>query len=210
MFSQLEQILLSFADQIHLAIFSPTVSFIEEIIPPIPSPSVMMAAGIMAQIQGYGFYSLIFLAILGAVGKTVGASLVYYIVDKAEDIFASKIKKLLGITQEQIENLGARLSRNWKDYLILISLRALPIMPSSLISVGCGLLKIRFKLFAISTFFGSIIRDFIYIYLGYTGTKVAMSFFKEQATSIESIIEVTVIVLVVIFLGYLYFKRRKN
>ena len=47
-----------------------------------------------------------------------------------------------------------------------------PALEKVIISVGCGLLKVRFRLFIISTFIGSIIRDFIYIYLGYKITKL--------------------------------------
>jgi membrane protein DedA with SNARE-associated domain len=170
MFMHLEQILISYAGHIHLAIFTPVVSFIEEVIPPIPSPSVMIAAGSIAQVQDYLIYGLVLLALLGSLGKTLGASVVYYVADKMEDILSGKIAKFIGVTHEQIEFFGSHLGRGMRDYIILIILRALPVMPSSLISVGSGLLKVNFKLFVITTLIGSAIRDFIYIYLGYAGT----------------------------------------
>jgi len=207
MFSYLEHFLISYAAHVHLAIFAPIASFIEEIIPPIPSPSIVIATGSMAQVQGYLFYSLFFLALLAALGKTLGASVIYYVADRAEDILAGPISRFLGITHKQIESFGARLSKDWKDYIVLTVLRALPVVPSSLISVGSGLLKINFRLFIISTFIGSAIRDFIYIYLGYAGTKYLILFFKKTATSIESNIQLAAIVIIVIFLGFLYYRR---
>jgi uncharacterized membrane protein YdjX (TVP38/TMEM64 family) len=170
----------------------------------------MLATGYMAQIQGYLFYSLIILAILGALGKTGGAAVVYYIADKVEDLLSSKIAKFIGVTHEQIESLGKRLSKDKRDYVILTALRATPLVPSSLLSVGCGLLKVDFKLFMISTFFGSIIRDFIYIYLGYTGTRLAIHSFKNNANTIESIIQYLAVILIILFLGFLYYRRYQN
>jgi membrane protein DedA with SNARE-associated domain len=208
MFANLEQIVISLAEHMPLEVFSPVVSFLEEVIPPIPSPSVMFATGSMAFVQGYLFPGLLILTLLGAIGKTLGASVAYFVADKVEDILAGGINKFLGITHKQIESFGARLGKGSRDYIILTVLRALPIVPSSLLSVGCGLLKVRFKLFVISTFIGSIIRDFIYIYLGYVGTTVAVSFLK-KTTSTESLIQIAILFIVIIGLGFLYLKRNK-
>ena len=210
MFNFLEHFLLSSAGSIHLTIFAPMVSFIEEIIPPIPSPSVMIATGYMAQVQGYLFYSLILLAILGAIGKTCGAAVVYYVVDKVEDLLSSKIARFIGVTHEQIEALGKRLSKDKRDYVILTILRALPVVPSSLLSVGCGLLKVNFRLFLISTFIGSIFRDFIYIYVGFTGTKVVRRYFENTANTTESLVQALSIIIIILFFGFLYYRRYKN
>jgi membrane protein DedA with SNARE-associated domain len=208
MFAYLEQILISLASHIPPAFFAPVASFIEEVIPPIPSPSIMIVTGSLALVQEYPFYSLFFLAFLGAIGKTFGAAVVYYVADKVEDLLSGKIAKFIGITHEQIESFGARLGKGSRDYFILIILRALPIMPSTLISVGGGLLKIRLKLFIISTFIGSMIRNFIYIYLGYAGTTVVSSFVK-KTTSAESIIQIIAVIVIVLVVGFLYYKRRK-
>jgi membrane protein DedA with SNARE-associated domain len=208
MFAHLEQIVISLAEHMPLEVFSPVVSFLEEIIPPIPSPSVMFATGSMALVQGYLFSGLLILTLLGAVGKTLGASVAYFVADKVEDLLSKGISKFIGVTHAQIESFGSRLGRGSRDYVILIVLRALPIVPSSILSLGCGLLKVRFKLFLISTFIGSLIRDFIYIYLGYIGTTVAISFLK-KTTSTESIIQVIIVFLIIGGLGLMYFRRKK-
>jgi len=209
MFFNLEHFLISYASHVHLAIFAPLVSFFDEILPIIPSPSIMITTGAIASLQHYNYYGLLMLAIIGAVGKTLGSTILYFIVDKVEDLLAGKISKFFGITPEQIKSFGARLSQNWKDYIILTVLRALPFMPSSLLSVGCGLLKVRLKLFLISSFIGSIIRDFIYIYLGFNGTRVAIYFFKKNTISLESTIVIIVITAVLVSLGWLYYKQKK-
>jgi membrane protein DedA with SNARE-associated domain len=210
MFLHLEQLILTYAEHVHLAIFAPVVSFIEEVIPPIPSPSVMIATGSMAEVQNYTIYGLIFLAILGAIGKTCGASVVYVVIDKAEDFLFKKRGNIFGVTHEQIESFGSRLSRGVRDYFILTILRALPIVPSTVISVGCGLLKVKMKLFIITTLVGSFIRDMVYITLGYFGTKTVLNLFVENTNRVESQIQLLVVIVVLILLIYLYYKRQKN
>jgi uncharacterized membrane protein YdjX (TVP38/TMEM64 family) len=168
----------------------------------------MFATGSMALIQGYLWPGLIILIILGAIGKTLGASVAYFVADKIEDIFSGGFSKFLGINHSQIESFGARLGRGSRDYFILTILRALPIVPSSIISLGCGLIKVRFRLFLITTFIGSLFRDFTYIYLGYVGTTVAVSFLK-KTTSLESIIELLIVSIIIFILGYLYYRRNK-
>ena len=208
MFLQLEQILISLASHISLFIFAPLASFIEEAIPPIPSPAIMLITGFLASVQGYVFFSLIILCVLGTIGKTLGAWLVYFIIDKVEDILSNKFGKFIGVTHKEIEALGSHLGKGCRDYFILIILRALPVFPSTVISVGGGLLKIPLRLFLISTFVGSLIRNSIYIYLGYTGVTIAESFIKKTAT-VESFIQMGLVIALIIFLGYFYYRRFK-
>jgi membrane protein DedA with SNARE-associated domain len=210
MFLSLENILISYASKIHLWLFAPLVSFIEEVIPPIPSPSVMIATGSMAQVQNYTLLGLSILVLLGAFGKTMGASVTYFIVDKIEDLFAGKLTKYIGISHKQIEAFGQKLGQKNRDYLILIFLRALPIFPTSVISIGSGLLKVNFKLFVISTFIGSIFRNFIYIYLGFWATTAFVNIFIKSTSGIESILQIAIVSLILIFLAYLYWRRGKN
>lgn len=208
MFESLEIFLISLAEHIHLAIFSPLISFLEEIVPPIPSPSVMIVTGSLAKIQGYFMVGLLILTLLGALGKTFGAIITYFIADKVEDLLAGKMKSWIGISHEQVESFGKHLGWGIRDYVVLIFLRALPVIPSSVLSVGCGLLKINFKLFIISTFFGSLIRNFIFIYLGYTGTEIFISLFKDTTNSIESFIKLFMVIVIIILLIFLYFYRK--
>jgi membrane protein DedA with SNARE-associated domain len=210
MFLHLEQILLSLASYIHLALFAPVASFIEEIIPPIPSPAVMVITGSVARVQDYILPGLLVLVLLGAVGKTLGASVVYFVFDKAEDLLTRKITNFLGLTHQQIEAFGARLSKSWKDYVILTILRSLPIVPSTLLSVGGGLLKINFKMFLVSTFIGSVVRDAIYVYVGYAATTAFVQIFIDNANSIESYVQIIVVLLAVILLGFLYYRQKKS
>ncbi len=209
MFNYLEQILISLSNQIPLVIFAPLASIVEEIIAPIPSPAVMIATGSLAAVQEKTFYYLILLAVLGSLGKLIGSVFVYYVADKIEDLFSGVLEKFFGVTHEDIESFGKKFTGQKKDYLVMFLLRALPIVPSSVVSIGSGILKIPIKIFVISTFLGSIVRDFIYIYFGYAGLSILGDFIK-KSESIESYIQILVFLGIFGSLAFVYIKRRKK
>jgi len=209
MFAGLEQTIISLANHMPLAVFAPVASFIEEAIPPIPSPAIMIITGFLASVQGFTVYGLITLCLIGSIGKTGGAWFIYFVMDKVEDVLASRFGKFFGVTHQEIEAFGARLGKGPRDYIILTVLRAVPVFPSTLISVGGGLLKIPLRLFLISTFLGSLIRNSLYIYLGYMGMTVAGAFVK-NTTNAESLIQIGIVAIIVLFLGFMYYKRFKK
>jgi membrane protein DedA with SNARE-associated domain len=169
----------------------------------------MMTTGSLASFQNRSLLALFILALCGALGKLLGALLVYYFSDKIEDIFTGKWGKFFGINHARLESIGKRLGNNWKDYVILTGLRALPILPSSIVSISCGLLKVKLKLFIVSTFLGTIVRDAIYIYIGYAGVQAAVSLVNQSST-IESLIQIIVVAALIIGLIIAYIKRKKS
>lgn len=209
MFGTLETILISYSEKIPLTAFAFIASMVEEVVAPIPSPAVMIVTGSIASVQEKVFYYLLVLSILGALGKLIGAIFVYYMADKIEDFFAGVVEKFFGVTHEDIESFGKRLSGGWRDYFIMFLMRALPVVPSSLVSIGSGVLKIPMKVFIVSTFLGSIVRDFIYIYFGYAGISVLGAFLK-KSESIESFIQLVALIIIMAGLVYAYIKRRKK
>ncbi len=206
MFKILEEKLLSFTDQVPLEWFVFIASFVEEVIAPIPSPTVMVVSGSLAHAQEYAYIGLFLLVVIGTIGKTLGAIVVYAIADKAEGIIVTLFGNYLRVSSEEIESFGQKLGKGKRDYLLLTFLRALPIMPSVVISAGSGVLKVPMKLFIFSTIFGTIVRDGFYLLAGYLGLELFSQIISGSA-KIETLIEVAV---VLIIFGYLAYKRIKN
>ncbi len=206
MFSHIEEVLIETATILPLEAFVFFGSIIEEIIAPIPSPTIMVAAGSLALLEGRSAMGLLPLALIGALGKTIGALLVYYIVDKMEDVVMQKFGHFFSITHEDVEKLGSKLGNGARDYFMLTFLRAFPIVPSVVISVGAGLLKISLPLFIISTFLGTIIRDGLYLYAGFVGTEIFKSFIASTAY-IEAYIQI--IIGIMIIFGTCFIVRKK-
>lgn len=209
MFTYIETVLMSFVNTLSLEVFVFIASIIEEVIAPIPSPTVMVVAGSVAQLQERALFFLIPLAIIGALGKVIGAIFVYFISDKAEDFVLRRFGNFFNVSHDDVEAFGKRLGNGKRDYVLLTVLRALPFIPSVLLSVGSGVLKIPLPLFIFSTFFGTIIRDGFYLYAGFVGTEM-LSAFVTQTSHMETYVEVFAAVVVISILVRMYFLKKKN
>lgn len=208
MFSNLEAAMLSMIHTLPLEAFVFIASFIEEVIAPVPSAAVLLLTGSFAAIQERPLLGLIPLAIIAAVGKTIGAILVYYFSEKIGGAVLTKFGGFFNVSREAIAEFGQKINGSTRDYLLLILFRALPIVPSSVVSIGCGLLKIPPRLFIITTLIGTILRDSIFLYIGYEGTQL-LSAIATHSTSLESLVQTIILATVIAALGYLYYKRKK-
>lgn len=165
-------------------------SFLEEVIAPVPSPFVMTIAGSMVAAQGSPFWYLFIVAIIAALGKTIGAMIWYVVADKAEDVVLGKVGRYVGVTHKQVEKFGARFSGRKRDYITLFIIRATPIIPSAPISIIAGFLALPKKMFIITTFLGTVVRDFAYLYIGFSGLAAAKTIIDgvEGTSSIVTIV----------------------
>ena len=209
MFQYLEETLISLINIIPLEIFIFFASFIEEVFAPIPSSGVLLVTGSFAAVQGLTLSALIPITILAALGKTIGAIVVYYFSDKIGEVVISKFGRFFDISHESIQKFNSKITGGKRDYFFLTIFRALPILPSSVVSVGCGLLKIPIKLFIISTFLGTIIRDSIFLYAGFKGTEL-LKILADKTTNLESLVEIIILTIAAISLCYLYIKHKKK
>lgn len=208
MFTHIEETMLSLIHTLPLEVFVFIASFIEEVIAPVPSAAVLLLTGSFAAIQERPLLGLIPLAILAAIGKTIGAILVYYFSEKIGGAVLTRFGGFFNVKREEISDFGQKMNGSTRDYLLLILFRALPIVPSSVVSIGCGLMKIPPRLFIITTFIGTIVRDSIFLYIGYEGTQL-LNAIANQSTSIESLVQTLILASIVGVLGYLYYKRKK-
>lgn len=208
MISTLEAALLSLVHTLPLELFVFVASFIEEVFAPIPSLAVLLITGSFAEVQGRTFLALIPLAIIASLGKTIGAVIVYFFADKIGERVVTKFGRYFGITHEAIKSFGNKITGSPRDYVLLSFFRALPILPSAVVSIGGGLLKIPLRVFVVSTFLGSIVRDSVFLYVGYTGTQL-WSTLATNSASIESIVQGIIFIIVFSSLTYLYFKRKR-
>ena len=168
-FQTIADMVQSFSAGVSLEFYAFFVSIAEEVIAIIPSPFVMMSAGTMAEAQSKTFIFLFWLGLLGAVGKTFGAWIVYVISDKMEDLVIGKWGKFFGVSHELIEGMGKKMKGGWRDYVVLFLMRSAPVIPSAPLSVGCGVIKLDMRTYIISTFCGTYIRNMFFLWLGYAG-----------------------------------------
>lgn len=172
-------------------------TFIEELFSPIPSFVVLIPAGAAANSQELSIYYLGVLAIFSAFGRIAAAVILYFLADKFEDRLLSNGRRLFGISHKEVENLGRRLGAAGKrDGIVLFAMNAVPIFPTGALSVACGFIKVRFRLFVLCTFFGTMINSLIYMSVGYFGAHAASALRGlEWATRITAAVIAVLIVL---------------
>lgn len=177
----LTQAILAAATKVPLAAFVFGGSFIEEIISPIPTYAVMVTAGSVAHVQGVHFLWLFALALLGSMGKTIACVIYYVLADVFEDVLVPRYGKYFGVTHEQIESIGKRMSKQERNIGLLVLLRALPVIPSAPISIVAGLIHVEIKVFIFTTFVGTFLKDVMYLILGYIGWQAFKDLLGETA-----------------------------
>lgn len=202
-------IVIPYTETVPLEIIVFLFSIIEELIPPIPAFPVLILSGGLASVQEYTFIAVFLLALCAAIGKTLGAFVVYLVVDKAEDRFVKRFGSYFAIAPGDLERFGNRFGNGLWDYVMLTSLRALPVVPSALITVASGLLHLPAPLYLISTLLGSMIRISFFLYAGYFSANTVITFLA-NTEKMSSILQYGSLAMIILVLTYLYFKNRRS
>lgn len=205
--------IVAWLQQMSYSVSLPTYALVggllEELIAPIPSPLVNTLAGSIAASKGLGYLSLLWICVLSSAAKSVGAWPFFIIPKKLEKYAVSHFGKYLGVRQADVDALVSRFRGTWKDMVLVTFLRSIPVMPSSPISVACGVVQMRNRVFFITTFTGFYVRNMIFMLIGYLGLNTMESVMSGLDTA-ETVLKVLVIALLIGGLGYLYWRRARG
>ncbi len=169
---QAEQFILFMSEHVPLELFVFVGALIEEVVAPIPSMLVMTTAGFLTHTQGHTVFFLVWLLFIGNLGKIFGSLGWYVVGDKLEDIVVGRFGRFFGLTHGDIERIGKRFTgRVWQDGAIIFLLRAIPFFPSLAVSLACGVIKIELRTFILASYFGNMVKDTVYISIGYFGAQ---------------------------------------
>lgn len=149
------------------------ISIIEEVIIPIPSSFSLLAAGFfLIPVGGLmgatALDVLIKIAIPAGLGFAIGSLFPYALAYIGGEPIIHRWGKWIGVSWHDVEKINRHFKGNYKDELVLTGLRVLPVVPSGLVSVACGVLRYPIKNFLLTTFFGSGIRAFLTGLLGWS------------------------------------------
>ncbi len=189
-------------------------TFIEEVVAPVPSPIVPLAAGFFLLPASVAWAEILVRAALVialpvAVGISIGSAAVYALGFFGGKQVIEKTKRWTGIKWEDIEKLEAKLTRGRSDEITLFVLRILPIIPGVAISGFCGVVRYPFKKFIVVTSIGSFIRAFV---LGLVGWQVGELYFtySEMVSKFEKYILIGVVLLVILGVGGYFLTKKSN
>mgnify|MGYP005842896421 CR=1 FL=1 len=188
-------------------------SILEEIVAPIPSPVVMMAAGagLLGTYEGFSIalaLNLLLIALVGSTGATIGSYFMYGIGYFGGKPFVEKTSRFTGVSWKEVEKLQNKLSKSKSDELTIAGLRSIPVMPSVIIAVSCGVLRINPISYTLSFFSGGILRNIIFLTIGWqVGAAYAQS--AEGFENVTDWVTKLIALCLVLGVGYLYWRRHK-
>lgn len=147
-------------------------TFVEEIIAPIPSALVPLAAGFFLlpadhSLSQVAFESAFLVAFPVAVGIAVGSAAVYWIAYVGGKPIIDRYGKYAGLSWADIEAIERKMTKGRRDEVSLFALRMFPIIPGVAISGFCGALRYRFDRFVLITFIAAGIRAYVLGLLGW-------------------------------------------
>ena len=185
---------------------------IESIIVPIPSPLIIMGAGSILIPPGLsmsGAFWLILMRIVlpGALASTIGAYFSFGIAYYGGKPMIDRFHRFLGFGWTDIQMIERHLLG--RVSLMIFLLRALPVVPLSLISGAAGVLRLPMWQFTLWTFLGSLPRCLILAYLGYL-TRDTYEGIAGSLNRVESVISAAIVVLAIGFILWLRTRIRKT
>jgi membrane protein DedA with SNARE-associated domain len=186
-------------------------SVLEEIIAPIPSTAVIMGSSFFIMenipISFHAFQILLLnIAIPAAAGVTIGSLLIYGIVYYIGKPFIDRWGKYMGLSWKEIEKTEENYSKNNLMALSIFTARALPIVPSVVISAFCGFIKYDIKRYIAITFIGTLVKSFILGVMAWQFGSLYRTIESEIGIS-EEIVVVGLVIAVICFIIYKKYKK---
>jgi membrane protein DedA with SNARE-associated domain len=139
-------------------------ALLETIVPPIPTLAVFPTAGFLASQEGLSIILVIPMILLGALGATIGTTVIYLIALKLGRVILLRYLRFVKISEKKLERVEVWFEK-YGDKAVFLG-RMVPVM-REMISVPAGLLEMKFPKFVLYTFAGSLIWSTGTILAGY-------------------------------------------
>lgn len=188
---------------------------IEQVVVPIPSPLVPMAAGFLFVPKEFlGVLPLLKeilfkAAIPFSIGSTIGSTMVYLIAWFGGKWLIEKFHKWFDFEWHDIERIKEKYFHGkFTDELLIFVFRAIPVVPSSLISAVCGAIRIRPFDFYFFTWLGLLVRGMLLGWLGWQSGEALFAVSK-GLDRWEMILSMVILGVAGLLLLWAYSKRKK-
>lgn len=182
-------------------------ALLENLFPPIPSELVFPLIGFSAQTNDLGMAGAIGMAIIGAVGSTVGAIIIYYIALKIGLPTITRIgKRYHLILESDIKKTETWFVRHGE---LAVFLGRMAPGIRELISIPAGIAGMNIVRFTFFTFVGSCIWSVFLTLIGFFIGDVWIRFYGDYS-QVFDIIGITLILVIVAIVALRYYKGRKK
>jgi membrane protein DedA with SNARE-associated domain len=171
-------------------------SIVEEVIAPIPSTLVVLFGGFLlvpetATVPEAMRHVALKVMLPASIGMSVGSLFPYFIARIGEKVAVDKFGVLLQVDWKMVDKARAYFEERKSDELMLFIARAVPVIPSVVIGVFCGLIRMPVRTFLVWSILGNLIRTFI---LGMVGWSVGAAYvrYAEYLSHVEDVVLVLV------------------
>lgn len=185
---------------------------IEEIILPIPSPLISMAAGFILipasatldQALGVAIFTI---TIPGAVAMTLGSLVIYAVGYYGGEKIINRFQRFFGVSVADIEKTARKMEKSRRIWVTIFLLRAIFVVPTSIVSLASGFMRLNWKKFALSTFIGALPRIFILSLIGWQlGATYAT--LGESFSFFEDLVLYAIVAVLVVGVALLVYRKK--
>jgi membrane protein DedA with SNARE-associated domain len=180
------------------------VALLENLFPPIPSEVVFPLVGFVAYHNNLGIAHAISMGIVGALGSTAGAVVIYCVSLKIGRPAILRFGRYVRIGEK-----GLLEAESWFQKYGAIAVFSGRMAPAirELISIPAGLGEMNIVKFVLFTFAGSAVWSVALTLLGFF-LGDAWSLLADQLFSVFSVIAIIIIMTIIVIVGLMYYKRR--
>lgn len=184
---------------------------VEQIIAPIPASLIVLTATFLVM-QGASFSLIsvgtliIKIVIPASLGVTLGSFFYYLLAYKFGKPFIEKTSGFLGVTVEDVENVGRQFKESRYEDIFMFLARSFPVIPSIAINLFCGLIRYDLRKYVIITLLGSVVQMF--------GWGIVAWLFGSVYQTLEDTVyllgNVSVLCIVFLIVWFIIMKKRGN
>jgi membrane protein DedA with SNARE-associated domain len=184
-----------------------TAALAETLFPIIPSELIFPLAGYVVQSQNLGIGQAIMFGLVGSLGSTIGAIIIYFLSLKVGRRVILRIGKYILINENKLHKSEIWFQKYGKAAVLLGRLA-----PGirELISVPAGLARMNLIHFILFTFIGSFLWSLSLTMIGFYLGDAWDEFSKESSKAFHVISIIIVIPIMVILIYKLIIKKRRN
>lgn len=182
-------------------------ALLENLFPPIPSELVFPLIGFSAQTNDLGMADAIGMAIVGAVGSTVGAIIIYFIALKIGLPTITRIGKRYHLLSES----DLKKTETWfvRHGELAVFLGRMAPGIRELISIPAGIAEMNIVRFTFFTFIGSCIWSIFLTLVGFFIGDVWIRFYGNYS-QVFDIVGITLILVIIAIVAMKYYKGKQK
>ena len=186
-------------------------TLIEEIVAPIPSALVPLAAGFFLlpadhALAMVALEAIVLVALPVTIGITIGSSIVYWIAYAGGKPIVDRFGRFVGLSWSGVEAIERKMTKGRRDEVTLFALRLIPVIPGVALSAFCGAVRYPFTRFAVITFIASGIRAYILALLGWQAGELYTRYIDAVSEYEDTIL--LLVLLAILAAVFLHYARR--